>query len=51
VSAQRPTDPKDLRITKAKSVTPRLTAQRKLELYQATRAPDAPDAPVGELLR
>ena len=27
---------------------PRLTAQRKLELYQATRAPEAP---VGELLR
>lgn len=35
-------------MTKAKSVTPRLTAQRKLELYQATRATDAP---VGELLR
>ena len=35
-------------MTKAKSVTPRLTAQRKLELYQATRAPEAP---VGELLR
>jgi len=28
--------------------TPRLTAQRKLELYLATRAPDAP---VGETLR
>jgi transposase-like protein len=27
---------------------PRLTAQRKLELYQATRAPEAP---IGELLR
>lgn len=35
-------------MTKAKSATPRLTAQRKLELYQATRAPEAP---VGELLR
>lgn len=33
---------------KAKSSTPRLTAQRKLDLYQATRATDAP---VGELLR
>ncbi len=33
---------------KAKSATPRLTAQRKLDLYQATRATDAP---VGELLR
>jgi hypothetical protein len=33
---------------KAKSTTPRLTAQRKLELYRATRAPEAP---VGELLR
>ena len=28
--------------------TQRLTAQRKLELYQATRAPEAP---VGEILR
>lgn len=35
-------------MTKAKSTTPRLTAQRKLELYQATRAPEAP---IGELLR
>ena len=35
-------------MTKAKSTTPRLTAQRKLELYRATRAPDAP---IGELLR
>jgi hypothetical protein len=35
-------------MTKAKSATPRLTAQRKLELYQATRAPEAP---IGELLR
>ena len=36
-------------MTKAKtSSAPRLTAQRKLELYLATRAPDAP---VGELLR
>ncbi len=34
-------------MTKAKS-TPRLTAQRKLELYQATRVPDAP---LGEILR
>ena len=34
-------------MTKSKS-TQRLTAQRKLELYQATRAPDAP---VGEILR
>ena len=34
--------------TKAKSSGQRLTAQRKLELYQATRAPEAP---VGELLR
>lgn len=33
---------------KAKSATPRLTAQRKLELYRATRAPEAP---IGELLR
>jgi transposase-like protein len=33
---------------KAKSTTPRLTAQRKLELYRATRAPEAP---IGELLR
>jgi len=33
---------------KIKSTTPRLTAQRKLELYRATRAPDAP---LGELLR
>ena len=30
------------------STTPRLTAQRKLDLYQATRAPEAP---IGELLR
>jgi hypothetical protein len=35
-------------VTKAKSTTPRLTAQRKLELFLATRAPEAP---VGELLR
>jgi len=35
-------------MTKAKSTTPRLTAQRKLELYLATRAPEAP---IGELLR
>lgn len=35
-------------MTKAKSTTPRLTAQRKLELYLATRAPEAP---MGELLR
>ena len=35
-------------MTKAKSATPRLTAQRKLELYRATRAPEAP---IGELLR
>ena len=35
-------------MTKVKSTTPRLTAQRKLELYRATRAPEAP---VGELLR
>lgn len=35
-------------MTKAKSTTPRLTAQRKLELFLATRAPEAP---VGELLR
>lgn len=35
-------------MTKAKSTTPRLTAQRKLELYRATRAPNAP---IGELLR
>ena len=34
-------------MTKTKS-TQRLTAQRKLELYLATRAPDAP---VGEILR
>lgn len=34
--------------TKSTATTPRLTAQRKLELYQATRAPEAP---VGELLR
>lgn len=34
-------------MTKMKS-TQRLTAQRKLELYRATRAPDAP---VGEILR
>jgi hypothetical protein len=34
-------------MTKSKS-TRRLTAQRKLELYLATRAPDAP---VGEILR
>ena len=34
-------------MTKTKS-THRLTAQRKLELYRTTRAPDAP---VGELLR
>jgi len=34
-------------MTKTKS-TQRLTAQRKLELYRATRAPDAP---VGEILR
>jgi hypothetical protein len=34
-------------MTKSKS-TQRLTAQRKLELYRATRAPDAP---VGEILR
>lgn len=34
-------------MTKTKS-TYRLTAQRKLELYRATRAPDAP---VGEILR
>ena len=34
-------------MTKAKP-TLRLTAQRKLELYQATRIPDAP---IGELLR
>jgi hypothetical protein len=33
--------------TKSKP-TPRLTAQRQLELYLATRAPDAP---VGEILR
>lgn len=33
---------------KAKSTTPRLTAQRKLELYRVTRAPEAP---IGELLR
>ncbi len=30
------------------STPPRLTAQRKLDLYQATRAPEAP---IGELLR
>ena len=35
-------------MTKAKSTTPRLTAPRKLELYRATRAPEAP---IGELLR
>ena len=35
-------------MTKSKSTTPRLTAQRKLELYRATRAPEAP---IGELLR
>jgi len=35
-------------MTKAKSTAPRLTAQRKLELYRATRAAEAP---VGELLR
>jgi len=37
-------------MTKAKSTatTPRLTAQRKLDLYRATRAPEAP---IGELLR
>jgi hypothetical protein len=35
-------------MAKTKSTTPRLTAQRKLELYQATRAPEAP---IGELLR
>lgn len=34
--------------TKSTASTPRLTAQRKLELYLATRAPDAP---IGELLR
>ena len=34
--------------TKSTATTPRLTAQRKLDLYQATRAPEAP---VGELLR
>ena len=34
-------------MTQTKSA-PRLTAQRKLELYRATRAPEAP---VGELLR
>jgi len=34
-------------MTKTKS-TQRLTAQRQLELYRATRAPDAP---VGEILR
>lgn len=48
VPAQRLTDAKDMFMPKAKSATPRLTAQRKLELYQATRAPEAP---VGELLR
>ena len=35
-------------MTKTKSTTPRLTAPRKLELYRATRAPEAP---LGELLR
>ena len=37
-------------MTKAKSTAtpPRLTAQRKLDLYLATRPPDAP---IGELLR
>lgn len=37
-------------MTKAKptATTPRLTAQRKLDLYRATRAPEAP---LGELLR
>ena len=35
-------------MTKSKLTTPRLTAQRKLELYRATRAPEAP---IGELLR
>lgn len=37
-------------MTKAKptATTPRLTAQRKLDLYRATRAPEAP---IGELLR
>ena len=35
-------------MTKSKSTTPRLTALRKLELYRATRAPEAP---IGELLR
>ena len=35
-------------MTKAKSPTPRLTAQRKLELYLATRVPEVP---IGELLR
>lgn len=35
-------------MTKAKTTTPRLTAQRKLDLYRATRAADAP---IGELLR
>lgn len=35
-------------MTKTKSTTPRLTAQRKLDLYLATRVPTAP---IGELLR
>lgn len=35
-------------MTKANTTTPRLTAQRKLDLYRATRAADAP---LGELLR
>ena len=36
-------------MTKAKPTpTPRLTAQRKLELYQVTRVPEAP---IGEILR
>ena len=44
----RVTQPLDPEMTKSKATTPRLTAQRKLELYRATRAPDAP---IGELLR
>ena len=35
-------------MTKTQSTTPRLTAQRKLDLYLATRVPTAP---IGELLR
>jgi hypothetical protein len=38
----------DTRMTAKVKPTQRLTAQRKLELYQATRAPEAP---VGEILR